>query len=728
MMKVYKGSNLTSFFTSAGRSDVRLTRVGEGGNAAAWTDIAESSHGSGDYVNQKPVARWVTPVSDVVDGNTYTIAVVAEHTDPNDSIQAVHFYTDDDQVNPKVATLVEHTSPTTGVTFQRYQYELDASMWGTRQEREVRAVIIPTNGTDRILQGSIAGIGQDTIPNPREVAGAPSVSNTQTRSAAGLHSIWLYKWDGVSRQIAADELESEMGSLANPIGVIFDITSDGDIATGLSSAPWTVDVGDQRDSMIKVRSSGGRHVIQHSASFDLSENAGIDTAECSMIWEGFEFDKTVRIGSTTNMVFVDCISDRKVNPLDSASEPKETPPNGESWIQYQAGPNAIDPYHAGEQWWQTSSGNELLLDASQCRSPGNTDSQLVKLGGTNGGVWYYECHFHHFESLVKKASACVGVLVEWSWKDSFSNTGCMIGCLSFESPYGFLAATGAQYHNDFLQFIGQNFQNVLYYRSGTWKRSFDSLGMQGQLIHISDASGNRAIQDFVMKDVAAIGTPVAGETIAQNMNMYVPIRNGKFENFTCVQGKLRNLDGSEREVFDKSSWNFDVCARAKKPIVPNGYWRACWFPHDEESEAETGSGYNTEFNYSNDVYYGDERSELVEFKNCLGDGFAMPFPKLGLATEVSTDRTLDDLYQENFDETASDILLVLFGLFDIKIVPSSGDSGIWFPLGLYIKGSDRTDVIQSPVGWSMGSLPPSGAGCPELITGMPDASDASYWT
>ena len=732
MVKIYKGSNSTSFFTSAGTADVRLTLPGEGGDAAAWPDISESSQGSGDYVNQKPVARWSVPVSDVVEGKTHTIAVVAEHTDPNDSIEAVHFYTDDDQINPKVATLVDYTSPTTGITYPRWEYTLDTSSWGIRQEREVRAVIIPTNGTTRILQGSTLDV-DTTVANPRVVAGAPAASNEVNIIAAGLHSCWLYKWDGVTRQITPENLETQMGSLSNPRGVVFTITSDGDVATGLSSAPWTVDVGDQRNSSIKVKSDGTRRTLSHDATFSSADNAGIDTSVCAMIWEDFEFDKSVRIGWGAKMTFVNVYSHRGVVPFDSADPPTDDS-GSDSWVEYEAGPNPLDPRHAGEQWWCRDGGRELLLDASSTRFPGDTDSFLVRNGGDDDGVWYFECHFQYVESIVKRATSCFGCKVEWAWKDTFSNTGCMVGCTTYELPYGFLAATDAQFHNDILQFIGRNFHNVLYHSSGAWKRSTDSIGIQGQLIHMSDVNGNRAIQDFVMKDIAIIGNAAPGKTIAQNMNIKLPIRNGKWENITVVQNKLTANDGTEGD-FDKFSWNFVPVAKAQKSGGNFSYWRAGWLDHNESSEEETGANYDTQFNYDT-AFYAGERPELIKWKNCISDGLSISAPDLGggtvIDTESSPERTYQEVYDQNVAGTADDIVTLFFDRFDIQIIPESGKIGLWIRNGVYLSGLSKSNLIL-PAGFSAGdptqaATVPSGlTGCRELLAGMPDASSDSFW-
>ena len=734
-MKIRKGNNSATFFTSAGSALLRHTTVGEGGNAESWSDIAESSQGTGDYVNQKPVARWAVPVSDVVEGNTHTVAVVAEHTDPSDSIQAVHFYTDDDQVNPKVATLVDYTSPMTGITYPRWQYTLDTSSWGIRQEREVRAVIIPTNGTTRILQGSTLDI-DDTVQNPRTSSGAPGVSEDDSEMniiAAGLHSCWLYKWDGVTRQITPENLETQMGSLSNPRGVVFTITSDGDVATGLSSAPWTVDVGDQRNSSIKVKSDGTRRTLTHNATFTSENNASIDTAACAMIWQGFEFDKTIQVGSGKKMTFVDIFSDRALYPYNSATAPTEDA-GSDAWVEYEAGPNPLDPLHAGETWWCRENKREILLSAASTRVPGNTTTSIVKFGGGDDGVWHFDCYYRHVESIVKRSSACFGVKVEWAWLDTFSNTGCMVGCVSHELPYGFLAATGAQFHNDMLQFIGRNFHNVLYHSSGGWRRSTDSLGIQGQLVHMSDTNGSRAVQDFVMKDIAIIGNAAPGKLIAQNMNMKIPLRNTKWENVTIVQDKLSLADGTETD-FDKFTWNFEPVSRVKKSSGAFSWWRSSWLAHSEQAEEHTGTGYDTAYNYDTALYAG-ERPELFKMKNCIGDGWVFGTPSLGESTVVDSvdgvDRTLQDLYDQNFDTTSDDIATLLFDLFGIQVIPKVGKVGAWYRNGFYVRGASKQHIA-TPANLSVGSpgvtaTVPSGlTGCRELLSGMPDASSDDFW-
>lgn len=736
MAKIVKGANSASFFTSSGSAIVSLTLAGEGGEAEDWPDIPESSQGSGDYVNQKPVARWAVPVSDVVEGKSHTIAVVAEHTDPNDSIQAVHFYTDDDQVNPKVATLVNYTSTTTGITYPRWEYTLNTSSWGTRQEREVRAVIIPTNGTTRILQGSTLDV-DELVANPRTASGAPATDDSELNIiAAGLHSCWLYKWDGVTREVTPAELETEMESLTNPLGVVFTIISNGAVATGLSSAPWTVDVGDQRNSSIKVRSDGTRRVLSHDATFTSENNPDIDSAACAMIWEGFEFHKSVQVGNGKKMTFVDIFSDRGLVPYDSETAPTEDP-GTDNWIRYEAGPNPSDPIHAGESWWCREVKRELLLDADGTRSPGGTNTAIVKFGGVKEGVWHFECHYRHVESIVKRASSCFGVKVEWAWKDTFSNTGCMVGCVSHELPWGYLAATGSQFHNDILQFIGRNFHNVLYHSSGAWRRETDSIGVQGQLIHMSDTNGSRAIQDFVMKDVAIIGSPAPGRLIAENMNVKIPIRNGKFQNFSLVQDRLSASNGTQTS-FDKFSTNFELVAKAKFDSGAFDWWRASWLAHNEEDESHTGTGYDTQYNYNTSIYDG-ERPELFKIKNWITDGWQFADLPLGEQTVVDTyedtgnPRTIQNVYSENKDETDDDIATLLFDLFGIEVIPESGKIGLWIRNGFYIEGASKQHIA-NPTGISVGDpsdpspVVPSGlTGCRELLSGMPDPSSDSFW-
>lgn len=488
-----------------------------------------------DWAKQSvpPIARWVNAYADTVEGDSYEVNLVAFESSKYQDVAKVDFYLDGSYHSTATARS-SVAGPMVGDTVQAYRATLDTSGWAVGSEHVVTAEVVSSYGTVLSLSGNRT---QDELPHPRAAyvpqTGEASPSWSVTVAKSGLHGLKLYKGQEV--------ITSTISGLS---ATISDLTTDDCpapviVLTDSNADPgqyWTASLGSGvsaalADSYITIRGSAeNRGTVLLGNDVELGDS-NIQSSIFNLKLENITFDKTARVGANKDVYLKNCESNRGLVPWSSSVHGN---PPGTEGIAWEAGTGEFSDYYkkAGTNQWLAYSGG--------IPNGGDTNyTNILKFGNPAAGTVYHSCKFTNYLSLYKRADVCWDCESEFAWLDTYANVGAVIGCSSWNMPYGYNPVTSSQYHNDILQ-NASNMVNAMFYSIRSYKRqtangdSVDDLwGNQAQFFSFRDLDARDSLwTGFVFKDVLFIGSDADSQG-----QFALGLYNALVENVTIIQEK-----------------------------------------------------------------------------------------------------------------------------------------------------------------------------------------------
>lgn len=506
-----------------------------------------TSQGSEGYL--EPMARWITPLGETVEGSTFTVGIVATNSDygvaEDQRITKVEFYLDGQALGTPSATVTSRTMVDmdelgevvsgSGNYLQVpvFQWTIDTSSWSPGDEHRIRAIVYPKNGKPLILQGDPnsefrVAPRQDYVnwASARNVGNPGSIAPDVRRIWSGYHDLFLYK--------AHPPIQTTAANLATSVsaypyrGKIFELTDTGSVI-------WP------QDWWQGITPSGMRHGFitirgqQANRGLTVDGHDSVPAAnQIPLKLENLTLGPKLQIGSGKRCFFKDITADRGMkpavitgNPMDGVTDAATAAantaalPNATTVFNYYkaalgnpADQTVYDTFYpliqiGSSNYWKDKK-NRIIVDLSTVPSEDQNRTYFIA-NGNGVGTMFVNCTIKNFMSTVKNTSLVVNTSLEHAWKDTTGGTSASIGVGHFQCCQGYDAANNTHYHNDFLQHQAYTTFNMFAYGHVGFQRltgeynavSNDLFANEGQIF---DFRGSTVCGEAGMKNAAIVNT------------------------------------------------------------------------------------------------------------------------------------------------------------------------------------------------------------------------------